>query len=301
MVASNQATSNKLVWAHEGGYVNHPKDPGGATNKGVTQAVYDAYRANKGLALRSVKLIQQAELSEIYDKQYWDAVKADRLPAGVDYAVYDYGVNSGPSRAVKDLQRTLNDNANYFGVSGKLTVDGQPGEATIAAACTAANVDETLLITSYCERRVRFLKSLKTWADFGKGWNRRVMGDKDGANDGDSGVIDYAVAMARDDLAFPLPKAALPSAIGSKAGEKAGKGNEGSQAALKTAGGLGSALAAAGAGGQTLIATAEQVKPHIGDTAIGRLALVAFVVLILSGVGLVAYDWFRKQSEKVAT
>lgn len=300
MTASNQAASNKLVWAHEGGYVDHPRDPGGPTNKGVTQAVYDAYRVNKGQVKRSVKLIQQAELSEIYDVQYWDAVKADKLPSGLDYAVYDYAVNSGASRAIKDLQRTLNSNASYFGVSGKLTVDGQNGNSTIAAACAAAAIDEESIITAYCERRLSFLKSLKTWGDFGKGWTRRVMGDKDGMNDGDSGVIDYAVAMARNDLTYPLRTRDLPTAVGAKPGEINAKGSEASTAALKTSQGLGSALAAAGAGGQTLIATAEQIKPHIGETLIGRVALVGFIVLILTGVGLVAFDWYRKQAEKAS-
>lgn len=302
MASSNLAKSLQLVLAHEGGYVNHPADPGGATNKGITQAVYDAYRKNRGVKPRSVRSITMDEVTAIYDKQYWDAVKADDLPAGIDYAAFDYGVNSGPSRAIKDLQRTLNANANYFGVSGRLVVDGNPGGATIAAAKSAANIDEEAFIREYCERRMRFFKSLKTWGTFGKGWKRRVMGDIDGAQmTGDHGVIDYATQMAKDDLAYPIPKADLPTAIGKKDGEVNGKAPEAKQAALKTTQGVGSALAAAGASGQTVIAAAQQVQPHIGDTFIGRFALVGFVVLILVGVGLVTFDWFRKQQEKASS
>ncbi|WP_246677573.1 glycosyl hydrolase 108 family protein [Mesorhizobium sp. B2-3-12] len=93
--------------AHEGGYSNHPADPGGATMKGVTQRVYDGYRKSKGLSTRSVKGIQTAELNEIYDRQYWDAVKGDLLPAGVDYVVFDGAVNSGPGRSIMWLQQAL--------------------------------------------------------------------------------------------------------------------------------------------------------------------------------------------------
>lgn len=300
MVASTQAQALQLVLAHEGGYVNHPRDPGGATNKGVTQAVYDEYRVNKGLKTRSVRSITATEVAEIYDRQYWDKVQGDRLPAGMDYAVFDYGVNSGPSRAVKDLQRTLNANAERFNLRNKLTVDGVIGNATVNATCDAADADEEGLIAEYCGRRMRFLRSLKTWGTFGRGWSRRVIGDFDGVQDGDHGVIDYATMIARNDLSYPIPKKALPTAIGAKEGEAAGKGTEGDRAALKAPEGIGAALGAAGAGGTTLINAAEQVKPHIGDTLIGRVALVGFILLILLGVGLVAFQWFKKQRELTA-
>lgn len=296
---ANQPASLKLVLAHEGGFVNHPKDPGGATNKGVTQATYDAYRENKGLAPRSVRSITSAELADIYDKQFWDRAKCDDLPAGVDYAVFDYSVNSGPSRAIKDLQRTLNANAAY-NLPQKLAVDGVPGDRTIRGACLAAAVDEEGLIEAYCKRRMGFLRSLKTWGTFGRGWSRRVNGDFEGYQDGDRGVIDFAIMMARDDLTYPIKSGVLPRAIGLKSGEISGKGVESDKSALKAPEGLGAALGAAGAGGTTLVNAATQVQPHIGDTFIGRLALVGFILLILLGVSLVTFDWFRKQREKAA-
>ena len=278
-----------LVLAHEGGYVNHPADPGGATNKGVTQRVYDNYRRNKGLQTRSVRNITRAEVADIYRFQYWDMVNADRLPAGVNYAVFDYGVNSGPNRAAKDLQRTVG-----------AKVDGQIGEETIRKVCEAADRDEVGLINRYCQRRMRFLRGLRTWGTFGRGWSRRVVGDFDGVQEGDHGVIDYATKMAQDDMAFPIPRRELPTAIGQKEGEVAGKGEEGDVAVTKTKPGIGAVISAAGVSGQSVIATAQQVQPHIGETFVGRAALVLFMVMMLVGGLLLAHSFYTRLKEKGA-
>lgn len=152
----------ELVLKHEGGWANHPADPGGATMKGVTQRVYTAYRSRKGLPNRSVRHIEKSELQDIYKKQYWDAVCADDLPSGLDYAMFDYAVNSGPVRAIKDLQRVM---------GGK--VDGHLGQATIVAALRK---DTLATILALCDRRMSFLRSLKTFSVFGKGWTTRVNG-----------------------------------------------------------------------------------------------------------------------------
>lgn len=149
-----------LVLEHEGGYVNHPKDPGGATMKGVTQAVYNAYRKLNGRGLLSVKYISDEELRAIYKFQYWDKVQGDFLPVGVDYAVFDFAVNSGVSRAAKYLQAVLG-----------VAQDGQIGAKTLAAITSPANT-----INALCDRRVGFLRNLKTFLTFGKGWTRRVQG-----------------------------------------------------------------------------------------------------------------------------
>lgn len=286
-----QAFSNvlPLVLAHEGGYVNHPKDPGGATNKGVTQGVYDDYRRNRGLDPRSVRSITRAEIQDIYKRQYWDMVNGDELPAGLDYAVFDYGVNSGPGRAAKDLQRTVG-----------ARVDGQIGEETIRLCREAADRDEVKLIEDYCNRRMRFLRGLRTWGTFGKGWKRRVVGDFDGTQESDHGVIDYATKMAKDDLAFPVPKRELPTAIGVKEGEEAGKGTERSVAVSRTKPGIGTIIAATGASGQTVISAAQQVQPHIGDTFIGQAAFVLFLLMMLAGGALLAYTFYQKMRENGA-
>lgn len=194
MTAANFKPSLTLVLAHEGGYVNHPRDPGGATNKGVTQVVYDAYRKLNGLPAKPVSDLSLGEAAAIYRQQYWAGIQGDKLPAGVDYAVFDFAVNSGVSRAAKYLQQCL-------GVAD----DGHLGSITLAKL---AGINDTeFLIEKLCEKRVAFLRSLGTFDVFGKGWLRRVNGLKTGAQPGaDDGVVDYAVNMLRQDRALPLPK-----------------------------------------------------------------------------------------------
>jgi lysozyme family protein len=159
-VKANFKPSLAAVLVHEGGYSNHPRDPGGATMKGVTQRVYDAYRKNAGKDQQSVARISDAEIEAIYYQQYWMAVRADNLPAGLDYAVFDYAVNSGPRRAIEHLQEVLG-----------VTVDGLMGNVTVAAANDA---DPRSTIAKLCDRRMHFLQRLGTWDTFGKGWSRRV-------------------------------------------------------------------------------------------------------------------------------
>lgn len=189
-----------MAWmlAHEGGYVNHPKDPGGATNLGVTQRVYDMYRRRSGQATRSVRAIAPDEVAEIYKAQYWDAVRGDELPSGVDYAVFDYAVNSGPKRAIMELQRVIG-----------AGVDGVIGMETVGKA---REMDPFDLIEALCNRRMAFLRSLKHWKTFGRGWTARVMGVKNGFQSDDIGVIDRAMLLARGKIEEPVP---LPVSTGS--------------------------------------------------------------------------------------
>lgn len=279
----------QLVLAHEGGYVNHPKDPGGPTNKGVTQKVYDAYRTLKGLSIRSVKSIMKDEVAEIYDRQYWDRANCDQIPVGLDYAVFDYSVNSGVSRAVKEIQRLVG-----------CVPDGIMGPQTLAAITEAMSGDEEAVITNYCNKRMKFLKGLRTWGTFGKGWSRRVLGIHEGFQEGDDGVIDFAISLARGDLTYPIKKAALPTVIGKKDGEVAGKGVEADQAQMKTTQGAGITVAGVGVTGQTVITAAQQVSPHIDESPIGKLVAVVFGLMMVVGVGLIIYDFWRKQKEKKA-
>ncbi|TIO15659.1 MAG: hypothetical protein E5X86_19930 [Mesorhizobium sp.] len=148
-----------LVLKHEGGYVNHPRDPGGATNKGITIATFRRYVNAKGTP-EDLKRITTAQAGIVYRRQYWDAIRGDELPDGVDYAVFDFAVNSGPSRAAKYLQAILG-----------TVQDGRIGPATIAASkAKPAGV----VIDALCDARLSFLKRLKTWGTFGKGWSARV-------------------------------------------------------------------------------------------------------------------------------
>lgn len=155
----------KAVLVHEGGKVDHPKDPGGRTAHGITQRVYDGYRRRRGNEPRDVYKIAPAERTAIYRLQYWDAVMGDRLPPGVDYAVFDGAVNSGPGQSIKWLQRALG--PRYTG-----KVDGVMGAITHAAIDAHPNHDA--LIAAICERRLAFLRALRTWRTFGRGWSRRV-------------------------------------------------------------------------------------------------------------------------------
>lgn len=146
----------------EGGKVDDPLDPGGRTNCGVTQRVYDAYRRNRKLPVRDVWLITASEVADIYRQQYWLKIRGDSLPNGVDLVIFDGAVNSGPARSVMWLQAALR----------SVRVDGVLGEATLAAV--RAHPDHDQLIADISAIRMRFLKALKTFARFGRGWTRRV-------------------------------------------------------------------------------------------------------------------------------
>lgn len=141
MTAANREACIKATLKHEGGYVNHPSDPGGPTNWGITIGVAREYW-KKDAKAADIKAMPQSVAIEIYRKRYWDEVGGDDLPAGLDYAVYDFGVNSGPSRAKAYL------------------------------ALTKGSTEDR--IKQICDARLIFLKKLKTWPVFGKGWGRRV-------------------------------------------------------------------------------------------------------------------------------
>lgn len=190
----NYSAIHEATLVYEGGYVNHPDDPGGATNFGVTQAVYDAYRKRTGWTPRPVRQITSEEVSSIYRSQYWDRIMGDALPSGPDHAIYDFAVNSGVSRAVKFTQRIVG-----------VEADGVMGNITLAAIKA---YDPVALVGELCEARMAFLRRLKHWPTFGKGWTRRVMGDTPGAQEwGDFGVIDRATKLARggDGMTTPAP------------------------------------------------------------------------------------------------
>lgn len=156
----NFAPSLAAVLIHEGGFVVNPHDPGGATCKGVTQTVYDDWRLNRRLVIRSVRYIEDVEVEELYRTRYWNPVHGDDLPAGVDYATFDFAVNSGTNRAARMLQRALH-----------IAEDGQIGPVTIGAA-RAIPAGE--LVDTLCDLRICFLQQLAAFKFFGRGWTRRV-------------------------------------------------------------------------------------------------------------------------------
>lgn len=157
---STYAKAMKQIRQFEGGYVNHPRDPGGATNFGVTQAVYDEYRISKKLAKRSVKQIAESEVDDIYLTRYANKIRYDELPAGIDYATLDGAVNSGVSRGAKWLQSAIG-----------ISADGKIGNQTISVA---AKTDAIATVKAMCAKRISFLRGLTIFSTFGKGWTSRV-------------------------------------------------------------------------------------------------------------------------------
>jgi lysozyme family protein len=160
MAASSYDEALARLLVHEGGYSNHPSDPGGPTNWGITIRDARAYWKRDATAA-DMRKMPVAVAKDIYRCKYWKAMRCDALPAGVDYAVFDYGVNSGIGRAGKVLRRllALPDNAS--------TVTGE--------VITAAHRhDAKALIAAICDERLRFLEGLRTWSVFGNGWGRRV-------------------------------------------------------------------------------------------------------------------------------
>jgi lysozyme family protein len=159
-VNTNFAPSMAEMLKHEGGFVCNSHDPGGATNDGVTQAVYDDWRASRHLPEQTVKLIGKGEVEGIYRDLYWRPIHGDELPAGVDYAVFDFAFNSSVNRAARFLQRMVG-----------VAEDGQIGPASLAAVRAMSPVQ---LIDRLCDARLIFLRSLSSWKYFGKGWATRV-------------------------------------------------------------------------------------------------------------------------------
>lgn len=147
------------VLKHEGGYVNHPSDPGGRTNLGVTQRVWEEW-VKHDVDEKQMRELTPEMVAPLYQEKYWQRVKGDDLPSGVDYCVFDASVNSGTGRASKWLQECVG-----------VTADGVIGPMTLRTVQSMVPAD---LVNLYCDKRLAFLKELKTWETFGKGWERRV-------------------------------------------------------------------------------------------------------------------------------
>lgn len=140
---------------HEGGFSDHPADPGGKTRFGITEAV--AREAGYRGDMRELPI----DLAKrIYKERYWDAVRADELPEAIRYAVFDAAVNSGPRQAIRWLQRAVG-----------AKDDGIIGPKTLAAVRAA---DPQVLLRRMLSARLRFMTGLSNWPAFGRGWARRI-------------------------------------------------------------------------------------------------------------------------------
>jgi lysozyme family protein len=155
----NFPKSLAAVLVHEGGFVNNPKDPGGMTNLGCTKAVWQEHCGHE-VDEKAMRALTPNDVGPLYKTKYWDKIKGDELPNGVDYVVFDAAINSGPGRATKWLQACVG-----------VEPDGGIGPKTLAAVRA---MDAKQLIDDYSKRRLSFLSDLTTWETFGRGWARRV-------------------------------------------------------------------------------------------------------------------------------
>lgn len=150
---SNFAKALEVVLHHEGGYVNHPDDPGGETIFGISRRSHPEVWAKGRPTLEDAK--------RIYHRDYWLPIKADAMSLPVALMVFDIAVNSGNRRAVVLLQQAL-----------RVTSDGLVGPLTLAAASRA---DTRTLVNHIAAERIRFMSSLSNWGSFSLGWSRRVV------------------------------------------------------------------------------------------------------------------------------
>ena len=159
MASANYKKCLETILHHEGGYVNHPKDPGGETNLGVTKRVYEEWGGTKNMKDLTVE-----DVAPIYEKNYWGKVKGDDLPSGLDLCVFDFAVNAGPGRAAKYLQTMIG-----------TVADGGIGPNTLRALDSYVDANGVEhAIKEYQKARQGYYESLSTFETFGRGWTRRV-------------------------------------------------------------------------------------------------------------------------------
>ncbi len=148
-----------LTLRAEGGFIDHPADPGGATNMGITRATLAGVRGH-AVSNADVRALTRAEAMEIYRTIYWSAVRGDELPAGLDAVLFDHAVNSGCKAAIRALQGALG-----------FKQDGLFSRRLMRAAQAA---DHAALVSTLCTARLNFLKRLSTWLVFRRGWTARM-------------------------------------------------------------------------------------------------------------------------------
>jgi hypothetical protein len=149
----------EITLAEEGAYSNHPDDPGGATQMGITQATLAAYRG-RPVTVAEVKALTRKEALAIYKANYWTPIRCGDLPPGVDLCVFDFGVNAGPGRSAKMLQ-----------AAAFVTADGNVGPVTLKAV---NSIPAKTMIARLADRRLTYYRGLGTFTTFGRGWTARV-------------------------------------------------------------------------------------------------------------------------------
>jgi lysozyme family protein len=144
--------------SHEGGYVNHPADPGGETNWGVTLRT-----ARAAGYTGSMKTLTREQARVIYRSEYWARARADSYDGAIGFQLFDAAVNHGIENAVRFLQRAVN-----------VADDGAVGPKTLAAISSMSVTD---VLSRFNAERLDFYTKLSTWPSFGKGWARRIVGN----------------------------------------------------------------------------------------------------------------------------
>lgn len=261
-MSDNLAETIKLVFGSEGGYVDHPRDPGGATKYGITTATLGAWRRlGRGATAEEVRRLGPAEAARILDSQYARPLRYRELPAGLDYALFDYAVNSGPAQAAKTLQRLLGVEAD--GIVGVKTLDA------------LRRREAAELVVQLQDARLKFLRGLKTWAVFGKGWSNRV-----------THVRETALRLAGG---AAIAGASLP------AGQETAR--PGDSRISSTITGKGTITAAIGAAAAALGAAKEALQPLTGD---GGFIDVLFAFMVaggslaaIAGIAVIGYRQIR--------
>lgn len=261
MSAFEKCCRETLKW--EGGKVDHPKDPGGRTNQGVIQRVYDGWRKRQGLEPRDVYLMEPQERDAIYRAQYWNLVRGDDLSQvsnGVALVVYDFGVNSGPTRSIRYMQRILG-----------VEEDGDIGEATLAKLESS---DPISFIRQFQTARREFVRGLSTYATFGKGWENRI-----------NGIEKAAVNIATGRMTPPKPQV--------------NTGPQGKASAEKPkTGGLDAGTVITGAGGTAIIVkeTINNVK-EAADTFTGLMNAAPWLVVGCLVIGGTVFVWWKYRAK----
>jgi lysozyme family protein len=266
-----------VILQYEGGWSNHPRDPGGVTLEGVIQRVYDGYRDRKGRTRQPLAPAMRGtrawitERNEIFRLQYWNAIRGDDLPAGIDLFLFDCAVNSGPFQAVKWLQRALRLN----------DVDGHLGEGTLAAL--KAHEDHDAVIADMASRRLGMLQNLTTWDAFGKGWAGRV-----------ASVRAIAQAWASGSVGPP------PAQAHQQQGDAKAYASDVAQPALDAGD---STKLAVGSGSVSAVVDGarDQLAPLAGSSDyVNRLLMALTILGILIAAGALAYSLWASRKAKLA-
>lgn len=170
MAKDNFKECLKIILEHEGGYVDHPSDPGGATNMGITKQTYEDWM-NKVVTKEVIQNLTETDVTPIYKKNYWNGILADDLPKGLDLCVFDMCVNGGRHRATKMLQQLVG--SKMDGWIGPNTIAKTQGYVEAVGINTAIN--------EYQKIRQDYYESLATFKTFGTGWTNRVNSTTDSA------------------------------------------------------------------------------------------------------------------------